>query len=61
VAEAMASDPVTVAPDAPIHEVARLLCTRHHHRVLVTEDGDLKGLISTIDVIRLVAEGRLHE
>ena len=33
--EAMVADPVTVAPDTPIGEVARLLHTRHIHRVLV--------------------------
>ena len=31
--DAMVADPVTVSPDTPIAEVARLLQTRHIHRL----------------------------
>jgi CBS domain-containing protein len=61
VRDAMVVDPVVVAPDAPIAEVARLLHERHIHRVLVTEGGTLRGVISTLDLARLIATGRLHE
>jgi CBS domain-containing protein len=52
----MVSDPVSVAPDTPVVEVARLLVARHMHRVLVTEGPELVGVISSLDVVRLVAE-----
>ena len=54
----MVTDPVSVAPDAPVAEVARVLVARHMHRVLVTEGAKLVGLISSLDVVRLVAEGK---
>ena len=40
---------------------ARLLVTRHIHRVLVTEGETVRGVISTLDLVRLVAEDRLRE
>jgi len=52
----MVSDPVSVAPDTPVVEVARLLVARHMHRVLVTDGAKLVGVISSLDVVRLVAE-----
>ncbi|HJQ85302.1 MAG TPA: CBS domain-containing protein [Candidatus Binatia bacterium] len=61
VRDAMAADPVTVGPDTPIAEVARLLHGRHIHRVLVTEGNAVRGVISTLDLVRLVADGRLRE
>lgn len=61
VRDAMVVDPVTVSPDTPVTEVARLLVSRHIHRVLVTEGDKVRGVISTLDLVRLVAEGRLQE
>jgi CBS domain-containing protein len=61
VRDAMVVDPVVVAPDTPLADVARLLCERHIHRVLVTEGGTVRGVISTLDLVRLVADGRLRE
>jgi CBS domain-containing protein len=57
----MVVDPVSVAPDTPLPEVARLLHTRHIHRVLVTEGKVVRGVISTLDLVRLIADGRLRE
>jgi CBS domain-containing protein len=61
VRDAMAVDPVSVAPDTPLAEVARLLHARHIHRVLVTEGKAVRGVISTLDLVRLIADGRLRE
>jgi CBS domain-containing protein len=61
VRDAMVVNPITVAPDAPIAEVARLLHTRHIHRVLVTEGTSVRGVISTLDLVRLVADGKVRE
>ena len=57
----MVTDPVSVAADTSVVEVARLLTGRHMHRVLVTEGGQLVGLISSLDIVRLVAEGKLND
>jgi CBS domain-containing protein len=54
----MVTDPISVAPDTPVGDVARLLVTKHMHRVLVTEGAKVLGLISSLDVVRLVADGK---
>jgi CBS domain-containing protein len=59
VRDAMVTDPITVSPDTPIGEVAKTLVDRHVHRVLVTENRELRGVISSLDVVCLVADGRL--
>ena len=57
----MVTDPVSVAPDTSVVEVAGLLVAKHMHRVLVTEGAQLIGLISSLDVVRLVAERRTND
>ncbi len=57
----MAPDVVTVTLDTPLEEVARVLAKRHLHRVLVTEGTKVLGVISTLDIVRLVADHRLRE
>jgi CBS domain-containing protein len=58
VADAMTPGGVTVAPEAPIEEVAKTLRTNRIHRVLVIEDGELVGLISTFDLVKLLETPR---
>ena len=60
VRDLMAHDPVVVAPDAAIEDVARLMVARRVHRVLVTEGDAVVGLISALDIAELVASGRLR-
>ena len=59
VRDIMVVDVVTVAPDAEIGEVARVLVDRHLHRVLVTEGRTVRGVISALDLVQLIADGRL--
>lgn len=59
VRDLMTTELVTVTPDRPVAEVARTLVDRGIHRLLVVEKGRLCGLISSLDVVRLVGEGRL--
>jgi CBS domain-containing protein len=61
VREVMARDPVTVTPDTPVAEVSRLLLARHIHRVLVVDGTSVRGIISTLDLVRLIADGRVRE
>jgi CBS domain-containing protein len=61
VRDAMVVDPVTVTPETPVAEIARLLTEHHIHRVLVTERKEVRGVISTLDLVQLIAEGRLQE
>ena len=54
----MVTNPISVSPDTPVVDVARIMVARHMHRVLVTDGARLLGLISSLDVVRLVAEGK---
>jgi DHA2 family lincomycin resistance protein-like MFS transporter len=48
----MTSEVISVAPEDPVPSVARLLLSRHIHRVLVMEEGRILGIISTMDILR---------
>src|SRR5579885_1797478 len=43
---------LAVEPSEPIDRVARLMLEKKIHRVLVAQDGALRGLISSLDMIR---------
>lgn len=51
-ADVMSEDPVTVAPDASAAEIARMLEEKHIRRLLVVEDGRLRGIVSRADLLR---------
>jgi CBS domain-containing protein len=60
VSDAMIRKVITVARDQPLTEVAQLMLDRHIHRLPVVDaDGALIGIITTLDVVRLVADGRV--
>jgi len=57
VADVMAREPVTVAPDEDIAAAARILVERRFHRVPVAEKGRLVGILTSLDLARFVADG----
>lgn len=58
VRDVMIEDLITVGPDAPIREIAQVLVERRIQRLLVTEGDALRGLISSLDLVKLFANGR---
>ncbi len=50
--DVMTEDVVTVTPDTTAAHIAHLLETRHIRRVLVLQDGQLRGLVSRADLLR---------
>lgn len=50
---------IHVAPGASLTDVARTLVSERIHRVPVVEDGRLVGILSSVDFVRLFAEGRV--
>ena len=54
VSDVMTQEIIAVAPDTPIGGVARVLRRHSVHRVLVIEDGELRGIISAMDLIALL-------
>jgi len=61
VRDIMVTQPLTVAPDTPVTEVAALLISQHHHRVMVIEGKSVRGIISSMDLVRLIADERVRE
>lgn len=51
----MTSRIVAVEPDASFQDICGLLADESIHRVFVVEDRRLKGIITTTDIVRLVA------
>jgi CBS domain-containing protein len=47
----MTEDPVTVEADATAKEAGRIIATRHHNRLPVTEHGRLVGVVTRVDVL----------
>lgn len=56
VAEAMTPTPVTVAPADDISVAANAMVAQRVHRVLVTDDGALVGILSALDLAALLID-----
>jgi CBS domain-containing protein len=56
VREVMIRDVLTVEPDLSLAKAAQLMIDRHVHRLPVVEDGRLVGIVSSLDLARVVAE-----
>jgi CBS domain-containing protein len=54
-ADAMTRDIVAVGPDATVGDIARTMREHRVHRVLVTEDRALLGVVSTFDLLRVLS------
>ena len=48
--------PLSVRPDETAREVARLMVERHVHHVVVADERGLAGVVSSLDLLRAVAE-----
>jgi CBS domain-containing protein len=60
VEEAMSRGPLrTVTPATPVEKAAELLAVERMHRIPVVDDGHLVGIVSTMDVVRAVADRKL--
>jgi CBS domain-containing protein len=59
VRELMTPRPFTIAPDEDAREAARQMLYADVHRLFVAEGDQVIGVISTTDIVRAVATGRL--
>lgn len=57
VADMMTPDPVTVSPDAPVEEAARLIAEHRHNRLPVVQHGRLVGVVTRLDVLEALTAG----
>lgn len=56
VRDLMSTGVITVQPDTPIEELARIMYTNRIHRLLVIEGELLAGIVTTMDLLRAVME-----
>ncbi|MGQ9689137.1 MAG: CBS domain-containing protein [Desulfobaccales bacterium] len=55
VRDIMSTPPLTIAPDTPVKDIARLMTTKKVHTLPVVEAGKLVGIVGKLDLIRGVA------
>ncbi|HBL30225.1 MAG TPA: hypothetical protein DD490_25615 [Acidobacteria bacterium] len=58
VAEIMTPEVFTVREDTPVSEIALAMIQNHVHRLLVTRDDRVVGILSTSDLLGLLVEER---
>jgi len=58
VADLMIENIISVAPETPVSALAQRMERHQIHRVLVVESDRLVGVITTMDLARLLADGR---
>lgn len=51
----MTKPAVTVSPDETLQRVCELMQNRRIHRVVVGDDSGIKGIITTMDILRAIA------
>ncbi len=54
VEDLMTTEVVAVDPDEDVKVVARLMIDGQLHRVLVVRDGEMQGIVTTFDLLKLV-------
>ena len=59
VQEIMTAKPITIDPDADVHDAARQMLYGEIHRLFVEYDGALVGVISQTDIVGAVAAAKL--
>ena len=59
VADVMTRDVMSLPSDAPVQKAARFMLEASVRRLLVVDGGELQGIVTTTDIVRAVAEGKL--
>ncbi len=57
VADAMTPNPVSVAPDSPIEDIAALMVDKNFHTLPVVEKEQLVGIVGKEDILRTLVNG----
>jgi CBS domain-containing protein len=55
--DAMTRELVSVTPDTPVAEIAQKMRLQHVHRVLVIDNEELVGVVTSFDLLRALAPG----
>jgi CBS domain-containing protein len=56
VGDCMTKDPVTVAPETPVSQIAGLMAKQQVHTIPVVQGGKIVGVIGKMDLVRAMAQ-----
>jgi len=56
VGDCMTPDPVTVAPDTPVSQIAALMAKQKVHTIPVVKAGKIVGIIGKMDLVRAMVQ-----
>ncbi|WP_299183541.1 CBS domain-containing protein [uncultured Neptuniibacter sp.] len=56
VSEIMTPEIITADAETPVTELAAIMYRKGIHRIFITEDEQIKGAVSTLDILKLVAD-----
>ena len=54
--QVMSSNPKSVTPDTTVKEVAEIFASQQFHSLPVAENGNIKGIVTSTDVIKYLLE-----
>jgi CBS domain-containing protein len=57
----MTIDPVTADMETSVQTLAQMMVEKNIHRIIITQDHEIKGIVSTIDILYHVAGIEKHE
>ncbi len=58
VSDIMTPTVFTIPDDTPIDEIAKTMIAGRVHRLFVTEDDEVVGIVAALDLLKVLAEGR---
>ena len=50
----MSPHPITASELTPVHELSRLMLTKHIHRIIITEKNKIQGIVTTTDLLKVL-------
>lgn len=45
---------ISAPEDAPVHELCRTLLRHHIHRIIITRDREIRGIVTTSDILKAI-------
>jgi predicted transcriptional regulator len=52
---------LSVDEDTPVREIAKTMMAEHLHRIFVTLDGNISGIITTYDLLKIIADRNMTQ
>jgi CBS domain-containing protein len=59
VRDIMSKTAITAESDTPIASLAEIMVTHRIHRVIIVQGSALRGIVSTMDILRAVKDGKI--